>query len=352
MLEVIKIDSLKIRIPKNLVTYVDDTFAEKYQKIYLKTGVIEDQINKDMHKVDITDGISSRIQVFNSLQGGKAEEQIVIQCNAKQLKDKYFKGITWETLPLLYKYIIDLEIIAFEYEAFLDAYVSDIDYCYDVRVQPKALIESNKEIYEHLKPSCFKYVSKPFRSNTNVGIQFNTREKATPGKPYVKIYHKTLELQNKSIEFAEKYLKGQDYIDIGRLEYTIKNSKHRKQLNINATTFKELLNIKSSKLSVIVFSGVLSYIDKMAFNRCYKELSPYDKNMLLLINRCRNRGDSDMTLLNLLTNFKVPTVKSRMKKKTLTLLNNIDEKSRVLPDKETMYFLEAIKLNFWRPDPE
>lgn len=352
MLDVIKIDSLKIRIPKYLVTYVDHTFAEEYQKVYLKTGFIEEHVNLEKHKVDITDGISSRIAIFNSLQGGKSEEQIVIQCNAKQLKELYFQGITWETASKLYKYIIDLNVITFSYQTFLKAYVSDIDFCYDVRVSPSSMIEANQEIYNFIKPSCFKYVSKPFKRSNNVGMQFNTREKATPARPYVKIYHKTLELQTKSLEFAKKYLVGQDYNDIGRLEYTIKNSKHRKQLKIEANTLSELLDIDQSILRLIVFSGVLKYVDKSAFNRCYKEVSPTDRLILMLIDRCRNNGDTDDTFISMLNRYDIPTEKSRMKKKLETLINRVDKKSRILPDVETRFFLEAVKLNFWRPDLE
>lgn len=352
MLDTIKIDSLKLRIPRYKVTYIDDTFAEKYQKIFIKTGLLEDHVNLEKHKVDITDGISTRIAVFNSLQGGKAEEQIVIQCNAKQLKDKYFKGISINTLPLLYQYIIDLKIIHFAYEDFLDAYVSDIDYCYDVQVSPKSMIEANQEIYHHIKPSCFKYVSKPFRKNTNVGIQFNTREKATPSRPYVKIYHKTLELLHKSNEFAEKHLKGQDYSDIGRLEYTIKNSKHRKKLNIEANTFRELLDVPLSQIGSVVFSGVLSYVDKTSIERDYKDISPTDRLILFFLHKCQENGDSQEDLFNSLNIFEVAQEKSRMKKKITQLLHQVDEKKRLIPNRETEFFLNRIQLNFWRSDSE
>ncbi|MEQ3655373.1 MAG: hypothetical protein ABNH00_05880 [Dokdonia sp.] len=352
MLETIKIDSLKIRIPRYKVTYVDDSFAEAYKKIYLKTGLIEDHVQLDKHKVDITDGISSRIAVFNSLQGGKAEEQIVIQCNAKQLKEKYFQGINFKTLPFLYQYIMDLKIIHVSYEDFLNAYVSDIDFCYDVQVSPKVMIEGNQEIYNHIKPSCFKYVTKPFRRSTNVGIQFNTREKATPSLPYVKIYHKTLELLHKSNDFAEKHLKGQDYNNIGRLEYTIKNSKHRKKLKIEANTFKELLEIPLPQIGAAVFTGVLSYIERNSIERDYKDISPTDKLILFFLHRCKENGDSTNDLYSALNIFEIAQEKSRMKKKMRQLLHQVDEKKRLIPDKETEDFLKHIKLNFWRPDSE
>ena len=207
MFEVVKIDSLKLRIPKHKVTYVDPTFCEEYQKIYLSTGEIDEHINLEKHRVNYTNGISTRIAEFHSLNGSFAEEQIVIQCNAKQLRESYFEGINLKNLRKLYDFIIDLKIISFKYEDFLGAYVSDIDLCYDAIVDPKTMIEANQEIYRNIKPTYYKYVGRPFRQSGNVGLQFNSREKATPAKPYVKIYHKTLELLNKSNEFAEAYLK-------------------------------------------------------------------------------------------------------------------------------------------------
>jgi hypothetical protein len=105
-------------------------------------------------------------------------------------------------------------------------------------------------------------------------------------------------------------------------------------------------------LRLIVFSGVLKYVDKSAFNRCYKEVSPTDRLILMLIDRCRNNGDTDDTFISMLNRYDIPTEKSRMKKKLETLINRVDKKSRILPDVETRFFLEAVKLNFWRPDLE
>ena len=362
MLGKVKIDSLKLRIPLHKVTYVDSTFAQKYKKIYVdtgeigakknpKTGYFEEEINLDKHKVDITDGIKTRIAVANLRNGLVSNEYIVLQCNAKMLKNRYLEGISIETLPLLYQYIIDLKIVDFSYESFRTAYYSDIDFCYDVTVDPQTMIETNREIHSHVKPSCLKYVSKPFGRKDNVGINFNSRDKATPSRPHVKIYHKTLELQHNSYDFAQKHLKDKDYNNIGRLEYTIKNSKHRDYLNLKAKTLDKLLKTKPSVIEKIVFSGIFNYIDKNSINRDPKTHTASQRLLLSLINRCREHGDADSIFFEMLNQFK-GTEKTRMKKLMLKVISNAYQETNVLRKLKNIQFLKDLKLDLYKSNPE
>lgn len=345
MLETIKIDSLKLRIPRYKVEYVDSTFAQEYQKVFTKSGEIEDKINLDKHKVDVTNGITTRIAVFHSLQGGMAEEQIVIQCNAKQLKQSYFLGINKNTIHDLYNYINDLEIIRVSFDDFMDAYVSDIDFCYDVKVDPNTMIEANQEIYNKVKPNYFKYVGKPYRQKTNVGLQFNSRERATPSKPYVKIYHKTLELDYKSFEFSQEYLKEVDYSDIGRLEFTIKNTRHRKKLNLIYHNLRDLLRLNHAEIGIAMFSGVLNYVETSQIIREHKDLSPTDRLILHFIKRTIQKGDDKQCVFESLNIFEQPQERSRMKKKLKQLIYQVNEKEQLVANQKTMNFLRKLRLN-------
>jgi hypothetical protein len=356
-LELAKIDSLKLRIPRHKVSYVDSTFAQEYKKIFVdtgeigtkknpKTGEFEEHINLDKHKVDVTKGISSRIAVFHSLQGGQAEEQIVIQCNSKQLKHRYFEGITWQTIKDLYEYIIGLNIIYVDYRTFLNAYVSDIDFAYDVKVSKGAMMEANQEIYRNVLPSCHKFVGKPFRKQSNIGIQFNVRDKATPSRPYVKIYHKTTEFETHSNEFAEAFLKGQDYSDIGRLEFTLKNTKHRKHLDIHITTMKDLLDLPQETMQNVCFSGIGNYLFKKEIMREFKDLSPTDRLILHFINKDIEHGADKQSIYAVLHSFDNPQERSRMKKKLTQLLEQVQDGEKLVANAETMNFLRALKLQF------
>lgn len=347
MLETVKVDSLKIRVPRHKVEYIDPTFAQEYQKVFITTGELENHVNLDKHKVNIENGITTRIAVFHCLTGQFAEEQIIIQCNAKQLKEKYFQGINNETIIDLYNYIISLKIIYLSIDTFLNAYVSDIDFCYDVNVSVKSMIEANAEIHRKINPSCYRYVSKPFRrEKENVGIQFNTREKATPAKPYVKIYHKTLELETQSSLFSQTYLKNQNFKNIGRLEFTLKNAKHKKYLDLQFQSLKDLLDLNQDVLEKIIFSGIMKYIERKIILREFKDLSPTDRLLLHFMNRTINKGDDKEMLYASLNIFDNPQERSRMKKKLIQLIENVDDKDRLVANRETLNFLRVLKLNF------
>ena len=208
MFNVPKIDSLKLRIPRHLVEYIDPTFCQEYQRLYTQSGMIESTINLDKHKVDITNGISTRIAVMFLTDGPVINEYVIIQANAKQLKSKYLQGITIQNVEDLYHYIMQLQVIYVSFETFMhEALVSDIDIAYDINITPKGLGDAIAAIYSNVLPSAFRFVGKPFRKNTNTGIQFNVREKATPSRPFVKIYHKSLELNINRLNFLRLTLR-------------------------------------------------------------------------------------------------------------------------------------------------
>ena len=70
--------------------------------------------------------------------------------------------------------------------------------------------------------------------------KLNGRTTKFKTNPFWKLYYKELELKSKSLEFKEKYLKGQDITNLIRFEYTIKNNKQfgrpclRHPINLNA----------------------------------------------------------------------------------------------------------------------
>jgi len=352
MLNVVKIDSLKIRIPIHKVSLVDHNFASKFQKVYVRTGDIDPNINEEKFKMNITNGIKTRVAILRTLEGEKAEDQLIIQCNAKKLKSRYLEGITIDTIRIVYDYIISLKIVCFTYEDFLDGYVSDIDLCYDVQVSQETMIEANREIFRNIKPSMYKYVDSPFSRKENTGLQFNKRDKATPAKPFCKIYHKTIELKYNSIEFSEEYLSEVNFENIGRLEFCIKNSKHRKYLNQSFRSLKDLLSIQQQELEKIIFSGVLSYIEKKTIIREYKDLSPTDRLILIFINRLITKGSDKEELLSSLNQFEIPQEKSRMKKKLKNLIENVDDNNKLKSNSKSLNFLRALRLDFENQNPE
>ena len=344
-LEHIKIDSFKLRVPRVNVVFVDSKFASKYQKIYTETGEIDEDINLDKNKVKIENGITTRIGIAYSMDNNGGSEFVVFQINAKQLKKKYFEGINRKNIKLIYTYIISFKLVHLDYSVFLDGLISDIDICYDYKITRKDMQETNQKIYEKVLPHCAKYVGKPFGRKNNTGLQFNDRSKATPSKPYCKIYHKTTELESKSEEFAKTYLKGINYKDLGRYEFTIKNSKHKAYLRLKYKSLDDFLRIQQKTLERFFFNGIKLYTTSNNIIREYRDLSPTDKLLLEFINRLISRGSDKQNIYTALNIYDIPQERSRMKKKLKDLLENVDDKKRFIANKESMKMLSVLKLD-------
>ena len=344
MLEKIKIDSFKLRIPRVNVNFVDSKFSAEYQKVYTQTGEVDEHVNLDRHKVDVSKGVTTRIGVVHSMDANGGGEYVVFQINAKQLGARYFEGINRRNLPLIYKYIMSFKVVHCNYNVFLDGLISDIDLCFDFTITREAMQETNQKIYEKVLPYCYKYVSKAFRKKTNTGLQFNDRSKSTPSKPYCKIYHKTTELESKSEEFAKHFLKAIDYSNIGRFEYTIKNSHHKRHIKLNYQTLDDFLRIQHKRLEQFFFNGIKSYTMVTEIIREYKDLSPTDRLLLEFMNRLIARGSDKQNLYTALNIFDIPQEKSRMKKKLINLLENVDDKERLIANQESMQMLRVLRL--------
>lgn len=345
MLEKIKIDSFKLRIPSANVKIIDTKFASKYQKIYTETGEIDEHINLDKHKVNIEKGITTRIGIVHSMDAQGGGEYVVFQINAKQLKRRYFEGINRRNIKIIYKYLMSFNLVHVDYKVFLDGLISDIDLCLDFNITREAMVETNQKIYESILPHCYKYVSKPFRRKDNTGLQFNDRSKATPSKPYCKIYHKTTELETKSEEFASAFLKDIDYQDLGRFEFTIKNSDHKRYLKLGYQSLDDFLKIQYKRLEAFFFTGIKSYTMPNEIIREYKDLSPTDRLLLEFINRLIARGSDKHNIYTALNIFEVPQEKSRMKKKLFNLLERVDDKHRLIANAESMQMMRILRLD-------
>lgn len=267
MLFTSKIDSFKLRIPERFVQIVNPTFLERYQKVYISTGQVEDEIKLDNHKVNIQNGITTRIGRAFFAKGDLMEVDYYFQVTAKMLCENYLQGINKQNIKEVYDYIIALKIVYIDYDDFLNAYITDVDYAYDVYCEPKTLQIIIPKLERAVPLDNRAYIDKTFTKDDNIGISFNKREKATNTHPFIKIYHKSIELQYKSREFAEAYLSNQDYENITRLEFTIKNKKHRQYLKLKANRLIELLEVDLLIIDEIVTSSIKKYYMKNEVSR-------------------------------------------------------------------------------------
>jgi hypothetical protein len=262
-----KIDSLRLFIPMERVEVHNPALTQNFVRYYQDIDQFNDVVEKPKpisEKGD--DGISQRFYICNPISG-KEKNQVPSLCvhiNAKMLKDKYFQGITASNAKDVYDFLMECGHVSFSFDDFLNAKYTDTDICYDNQLterflKPTVLKIKNKVIY----PNYLTYRS----SGTGTTLKFNTRENAKPTKPHIQMYDKTAELEFSSFKFKNKYLKGLDIPkSILRLEFTMKSSKHRQKLGLEAKTFKDLLTASDDQLKSIISSGIPKYTHKMNKN--------------------------------------------------------------------------------------
>jgi hypothetical protein len=79
--------------------------------------------------------------------------------------------------------------------------------------------------------------------------------------------------------------------------------------------------------------------------REYKDISPTDRMLLECFNRLISRGSDKQNLYTILNIYDIPQEKSRMKKKLTDLLENIDDKERLISNRESMEMLRLLRLD-------
>jgi hypothetical protein len=347
MLYTAKIDSFKLRVPERFVKIVDPTFLQRYQKVYVSSGLIDDNVKLDNHKVDLTDGISTRIGIayFRNGRDEEGEASYYFQLNSKMLKSDYLNGIREDNIAAIYDYIIDLKIVYLDYDDFLNAYVTDVDIAYDVECEPQILSNLIPKILLKVLPEKQKYIDKPHLKSDNIGVGFNKREKAINTAPFIKIYHKSIELEFNSNEFAKAHLQGVNYQNIARLEFTFKNKKHRKYLKLKFDRLKELLSFNNEALTKIVSESIRSYyMEKNSINKVVSDLKDmrwYERVISILIQERIENGADEMDIFSILNYFPNETETDR--KQRYRVKNHLEKIVSGLSQKSTVDKLDKNK---------
>lgn len=244
-LKKIDVDSLKVRYFAEQVRILDPNLGAKYININNETGeVVSDEfdnnrIEKYGHGIKVSFCMAKMVNFDNSVT-----DYVVLLINSKSLESRYFEGITIENVINLYHWVMSWRVVEMDFQTFLSGMVTDCDFKFDDREpldQFKGLV---KWCLSNTHKTNRSVGARPFRQKNNRGVQWSDR-KSTKFKtaPYLKIYHKEIELDNKSFDFAKKWLDEIDYTDVFRLEYTIKNKKHFKYALGMADFDPSLINV-------------------------------------------------------------------------------------------------------------
>lgn len=292
-----KIDSGKIFIPLEDVSLIksylfDDLITKTYSKT---TGEEYDELEVSKKGAEYKwdneeDGTYVKFGVnvmsFDGLNQSK--NYIWVLINSKHLHQDYFKGITKETLPQLYKYIMSFEVFTCSYETFIGGLFTDTDICFDFPCSKGQFEVFKKNLKMSVRDET-KWFSKNRKDNTGIYAPHKTkpRDVATPSTPYVKFYDKELDFEVKSFKFRDSYMKGVEFDNVFRYECTIKNRKHAKRLGL--TEIKTLRELLDSDLQIICSQMFREYFHKPKIVNV-GTLRPMDKVIIDLMNIAIEKG--------------------------------------------------------------
>ncbi|MDA9183539.1 hypothetical protein N9O26_02270 [Flavobacteriaceae bacterium] len=255
-----KVDSLELRILLSEVEIIDTTLIDNLITYAESTGEFVKERKGEKVVITTPEGLTFGYNVRKRKAHPESPEiltQIYILANAKHLKERYFEGITMDNVQILLDAINSTKTIKISREALLRADITDVDFCIDF---PATYNEFKEEVVDRLYKMVLTKkadrVPRPYRTKTNLGLQLNHRDKSTPAKTYAKFYHKTTELINNSADFAETYLKGIDYTNIGRFEFNLKNRDYLRHYGMHGIiSFKQLLQFETAQT---IFQDVYS----------------------------------------------------------------------------------------------
>ena len=294
----ITVDSFKIRIPINEVNYLSDSLTGDWKWINMLT----DEIREDEYKAKAyshnENGIHIRIaREFQKVDfNGKVEKFLTILISSKTLKERYLEGITKSNVHLVYDYIQGLNLCTFSLESFLNGHLTDVDFKRDfINTQGLKLVDA---LSEKAIPVKYGRACTPFREKRNQGIQYSEREtNRFNTAPYLKIYSKELDMDYRSWDFRQRYLPDVNFENLWRIETTVKNKSHFKQLGVRTTTLKAIMDLDQDQLENILKRAVKSHLEPQTKRYSSDGIKPDDVVMVNLMRLCMDHKQSYARIL-------------------------------------------------------
>jgi len=209
---------------------------------------------------------------------------------------------------------------------FMNSETTDIDFKIDQRIG----IEAFNDLISYLKRETKESNQlgkgcKTYRDKGNKGIQWSNRQSTQyKTNPFVKVYHKHIELTGKSKTFMNNFLSSCDIIDIVRTEFTVKNKKHIELLGIKGNKFIDLLSLnqefKKEMLKTVMSSHLL--IEKEQVHKPNDKMSPTESIIYGLIMTQMNDNNTYFKIRDRVLEFVEGKVAKSRKKKELDSIYN------------------------------
>ena len=266
-LKKISIDSLNLRIPLSEVELIGDNIGKIHTTVNKETGESFEDFKKHSEKYNYK-GVSVHWRLEDQYDKGIVIPYLVILVSSKILRERYFEGITKDNSKLVYDNITELGIAKFTYESFLKAQCTDVDFKKDIYCKSFGdVIEQIQKISKSSPLSNRGYNSLNKRKKgilINQGLEFGKRKTASTAYPFLKFYHKYIELVYSSGEFYRAYIEplNLDIANLIRTEFTIKNKTHFLKYKIENTGIENILNLDQSTLESIMNDILGIHLDK------------------------------------------------------------------------------------------
>jgi hypothetical protein len=252
-LHTISIDSLKFRIPLNLLNSVHSVVKDVHFEGNATTGEIDETSFKLKAKdFYISDSVKVRALIQKRATAlNHNEECLIIYLNSKILGSRYFEGLTANNIELVFNKLTEIGLLDCSFDVFLDSECTDIDlklddsmtlYEWKILLSQFRKMSINQERYKTFNPKK--------ENPLNIGLQFSQRTTRSYNKPFFKLYHKGGELIHNSTDFKNEFfndIDNENLTSIVRIETTIKDKKHAKLLGIEKTTLQSLLLLKDEQ---------------------------------------------------------------------------------------------------------
>ncbi len=344
------IDSLSLKIPLSECEIIDQRLTAEVCYFYPSLEAYEDELLPPKPILIYENGVTIRfslceIPIYNKDTDERVQTKfIVLTLSAKLLRERYFEGINSSNIRLIYERFIDFKIFYCDFEVFINSLASDVDICFNRYCESAQTFSDSLDVLANQTANKRKHLHL-VRRDSNVGLNFNNRNHATPSLPFIKLYHKEFELLTKSVEFFNYYLQAYRFEikNLTRIEVTIKNYKHKQRLEKykilpNFKTLNELLEIPQYNLYQFIIFSFNSYIEKQQ-RIASPNLSPTEHIIYELLCNCISSGYDFNSLISVIDNFKGNTAettavsKSRMKTKITELLKLIEAKDMKLAKK-------------------
>jgi len=302
MIDKYTVDSTKVRVPLADCQIINDSLQDKWLSVHSVTGEISSTDFKSNCYTTEKNGIKLRIGI-ESMNTSAAftkekpigERFITMVITSKMLEEEYFKGITKETLPRVYDYIMSLQVFSCSYEAFSNSMVTDTDICKDFIATFEEMRELMKLMEKHSTPQSEKGkgVRAFLKGDNQNGIEWNDRNTTSLRHPFVKAYSKYLDFYGNGVkqdrrEFAANYINEEDCKDRYRIEATIKNRKAFNAYGVTDTTLINVVSLSQEIMSEMVSKSLNKNIEKPTRkpntpNEGMKPADTYTYNVLVML---------------------------------------------------------------------